>query len=111
MADQNATNTPKSDQDKGSTLSNIPTPTDLTRYQHGPATVTALVQRATDCDQKFATLLTRSATRTRCIVPRRLTASIEKFLGDKRTGNIQINIKDGNILGAHVEEILTFKGI
>ncbi len=59
MADQNATNTPKSDQDKGSTLSNIPTPTDLTRYQHGPATVTALVQRATDCDQKFATLLTR----------------------------------------------------
>ena len=45
-----------------------------------------------------------------CIVPRRLTASIEKFLGDRRTGNIQINIKDGNILGAHVEEILTFKG-
>ncbi len=44
-----------------------------------------------------------------CIVPRRLTASIEKFLGNRRTGNIQINIKDGKILGAHVEEILTFK--
>ena len=45
-----------------------------------------------------------------CIVPRRLTASIEKFLGDRRTGNIKINIKNGKILGAHVEEILTFKG-
>ncbi len=45
-----------------------------------------------------------------CIVPRRFTASIEKFLGDRLTGNIKINIKDGKILGAHVEEILTFKG-
>ena len=45
-----------------------------------------------------------------CIVPRRLTNMIEKFLGDCRTGNIQLNIKDGKILGAHVEEFLTFKG-
>ena len=59
MADTNHDSESKSDQDAGSTLSNIPTPTDLTRYQHGPATVTSLVQRATDCDQKFATLLSR----------------------------------------------------
>ncbi len=45
-----------------------------------------------------------------CIVPRRLTASIDKFLGKRRTGNIRLNIKDGKILGAHVEEIFTFKG-
>ena len=44
-----------------------------------------------------------------CIVPRRLTAVIENFLRDNRTGNIQLNIKDGKILGAHIEEFLTFK--
>ena len=44
-----------------------------------------------------------------CIVPRRLTNMIEKFLGDSRTGNIQLNIKDGEILGAHVEEFISFK--
>ncbi len=45
-----------------------------------------------------------------CIVPRRLTAVIENFLRDNRTGNIRLNIKDGKILGAHIEEFLTFKG-
>ncbi len=44
-----------------------------------------------------------------CIVPRRLTAVIENFLRDNRTGNIQLNIKDGKILGAHIDEFLTFK--
>ncbi len=44
-----------------------------------------------------------------CVVPRRFTASIENFLRDNRTGNIQLNIKDGKILGAHIEEFLTFK--
>ena len=44
-----------------------------------------------------------------CIVPRRFTALIENFLRDNRTGNIQINIKDGKILGAHVTEIIAFK--
>ena len=44
-----------------------------------------------------------------CVVPRRLTALIEKFLRDQLTGNIQLNIKDGKILGAHIEEFLTFK--
>ena len=44
-----------------------------------------------------------------CIVPRRFTASIENFLRDNRTGNIRLNIKDGKILGAHIEEFLTFK--
>ncbi len=44
-----------------------------------------------------------------CIVPRRFTALLEKFLRDNCTGNIRLNIKDGEIRGAHVEEILTFK--
>ncbi len=45
-----------------------------------------------------------------CLVPRRLTALIEKFLLDKRTGNIRLNIKEGKILGVHAEEILAFRG-
>ena len=44
-----------------------------------------------------------------CIVSKRLTARIEKFLRDQRTGNIRLNIKDGKILGAHVEEFVSFK--
>ncbi len=44
-----------------------------------------------------------------CLVPRRLTALIEKFLRDQLTGNIKLNIKDGQILGAHVEEFVSFR--
>ena len=43
-----------------------------------------------------------------CIVPRRFTALIENFLRDNRTGNIQINIKNGEIRGLHVTEIINF---
>ena len=42
-----------------------------------------------------------------CIVPRRFTASIENFLRDNRTGNIQLNIKDRKILGLHIHEIIS----
>ena len=34
-----------------------------------------------------------------CLAPRRLTAMIEKFLREERTGNVRLNIKDGKILG------------
>ena len=44
-----------------------------------------------------------------CLVPTRLTHIIEKFLLDKRTGNVRLNIKEGKILGIHVEEILAFR--
>ena len=68
----------------------------------GPATITP--RTATETDEPMGRFEIAN-----CVVPRRLIASIEKFLGDRRTGNIKINIKDGKILGAHVEEILTFK--
>ncbi len=45
-----------------------------------------------------------------CLVPRRLTALLGKFLLDKRTGNVRLNIKEGKILGIHIEEIAFFKG-
>lgn len=45
-----------------------------------------------------------------CVVPKRLTAVIEKFLLDKRYGNISLNIKNGQIVSAHIEEFLRFAG-
>ncbi len=45
-----------------------------------------------------------------CLVPRRLTALIEKFILDKRTGNVRLNIKRGSIRGVQVEEIVDFGG-
>lgn len=45
-----------------------------------------------------------------CIVPRRLTARIEKFLLDKRYGNIRLNVKEGRIFSVHIEEYLDFPG-
>ena len=43
-----------------------------------------------------------------CLVPRRLSAVIEKFLLDRRTGNISLHIKGGKILAAHVDEMIVF---
>jgi len=45
-----------------------------------------------------------------CLVPRRLTARIEKFLLDRQTGNVSLHIKEGQILAVHVEEIVAFRG-
>ena len=42
-------------------------------------------------------------------IPPEVTTAVAEFMSAGRTGNIQLNIKDGKILGAHVEEILTFK--
>jgi hypothetical protein len=38
-------------------------------------------------------------------LPDRVIGPIRDFLLDKRTGNIKLNIKDGEILGIHIEEI------
>ena len=45
-----------------------------------------------------------------CLVPRRLTALIEKFLLDKSTGNIGMNVKDGKILTVRIEEVVNLPG-
>ena len=39
-----------------------------------------------------------------CLLPRQLLDRLGQFLLDKRTGNMQLNIKDGRILGAQVTE-------
>ena len=38
-------------------------------------------------------------------LPDEIIGPISDFLLDKRTGNITLNIKDGKILGFHIEEI------
>ena len=38
-------------------------------------------------------------------LPESVIEPITNFLLDKRTGNIKLNIKDGEILGIHIEEI------
>ena len=41
--------------------------------------------------------------------PELLADAFAEFLAKGRTGNIQLNIKDGKILGAHITEILNVK--
>ena len=42
-------------------------------------------------------------------IPPEITTAVAKFLAEDRTGNITLNIKDGKILGAHVNEIITVR--
>ena len=47
---------------------------------------------------------------TQLVLPPRLAEAISDFMRDGLTGNIQINIRDGKILGYHAEEIVSIKG-
>ena len=39
-------------------------------------------------------------------VPRAVASALRQFLDEQRTGNIQLNIRAGQILGMHVNEIV-----
>ena len=43
------------------------------------------------------------------VIPPEITTAVAKFLAEDRTGNITLNIKDGKILGAHINEIISVK--
>lgn len=43
------------------------------------------------------------------IIPLRLYSFLNHYLVDKRTGNVTLNIRDGQILGYRVEEIHSLK--
>jgi hypothetical protein len=43
-------------------------------------------------------------------VTRRVLMRIQTFLLDGATGNVQLNIRDGEILGAHINEIVAAHG-
>ena len=42
-------------------------------------------------------------------LPLEVASALTEFLSERRTGNIQLNIKDGKILGAHITEIINCK--
>ena len=42
-------------------------------------------------------------------IPPEITMAVAKFLAEGRTGNVTLNIKDGKILGAHVNEIISVR--
>ncbi len=42
-------------------------------------------------------------------IPPEITMAVAKFLSEGRTGNVTLNIKDGKILGAHVNEFISVK--
>lgn len=42
-------------------------------------------------------------------IPSRALHKIRDFLLDRKTGNIKLNVKDGRVLGIHVEEIESLK--
>ena len=43
------------------------------------------------------------------MIPDEIWEVFARFLLDRKTGNIKLNIKDGRILGYHVEEICKVK--
>lgn len=42
-------------------------------------------------------------------IPVVVMGRITQFVLDRLTGNIQLNIKDGKILGVHIEEIIVLR--
>ena len=43
------------------------------------------------------------------VLPKQFARPMRKFLANGCTGNLKLNVKDGRILGLHIEEIITLK--
>lgn len=43
------------------------------------------------------------------MLPRKIAGALNLFLVDRKSGNVHIHVKDGEVLGAHVEEVVTAK--
>ena len=43
------------------------------------------------------------------VVPENIRDAIGQFLLDGRTGNVQLNVRDGEILGIRIEELISAK--
>ena len=43
------------------------------------------------------------------VIPLEITTAVAKFLAEGRTGNVTLNIKDGRVLGAHINEFISIK--
>ncbi len=43
------------------------------------------------------------------VLPKQFATAMREFLTNGCTGNLKLNVKDGRILGLHVEEIISLK--
>lgn len=48
-----------------------------------------------------------ASTHSLALIPMNVWEQLTKFLLDKKTGNIQLNVKDGRVLGIHLNEIVS----
>jgi hypothetical protein len=42
-------------------------------------------------------------------LPAKVEQMLKQFLLDRKTGNVRINVKDGRVLGVHLEEIVVIR--
>jgi len=42
-------------------------------------------------------------------IPAKVEQMLKQFLLDRKTGNVRINVKDGRVLGVHLEEIVVIR--
>ncbi len=45
------------------------------------------------------------------VLPKQFATAMREFLANGCTGNLKLNVKDGRILGLHVEEIISLKAV
>ena len=45
------------------------------------------------------------------VLPKQFAAPMREFLTNGCTGNLKLNVKDGRILGLHIEEIIPLKAV
>ena len=45
------------------------------------------------------------------VLPKQFAKTMREFLTNGCTGNLKLNVKDGRILGLHVEEIISLKAV
>ncbi len=45
------------------------------------------------------------------VLPKQFAKPMREFLTNGCTGNLKLNVKDGRILGLHVEEIISLKAV
>ena len=45
------------------------------------------------------------------VLPKQFATAMREFLANGCTGNLKLNVKDGRILGLHVEKIISLKAV
>ncbi len=43
------------------------------------------------------------------VLPKQFAKPMREFLANGRTGNLKLNVKNGRVLGLHVDEIISLK--